>query len=332
MRTARIEGTSEVIQADKLKSKYPNYKSLTFVCLDEECNVRMSPTCIEDNAKKRPFFKKYRNREHIKECKYAIEYETVEGGNNTQLSFIELQKIGYPSVFDVELDEEDFEEKLKEKKEDESNEGITTNAVGVKKNYVFDEESTYFNRKNKVTQINRIVDWYLQFPHLRDVVIEVEGEKIEYRYFFKKIKEFTTPIELKNKRIFYGVLRVSNSQLNVFDKNDENVFFTLLGFEDIMSDEEFENSKRLSKFLNYNVKIKKENFSKQSLTKLKNQYLSLFNESLSDLKNKTTKPNVYLYVFFYGTLDSTFRNLLNVTKNYITFRYVDVKPTNIEVE
>src|SRR5690606_7477771 len=70
--------------------------------------------------------------------------------------------------------------------------------------YEFDSENIKFDRKNKVKGIDRVVNWYLGFPYNRDVEIEINSIKIQYRYLFKKIDSNTDPLTLHNERIFYG--------------------------------------------------------------------------------------------------------------------------------
>jgi hypothetical protein len=85
MNKARIKDTDEIVMADTILELYPNYNELEFVCIDEICSVRMSPTCIKKTERKKPHFKKYRNREHIETCMYAILsklYQKKEGIKN----------------------------------------------------------------------------------------------------------------------------------------------------------------------------------------------------------------------------------------------------------
>lgn len=319
MNKARIENTDIIVKAEDLIKFYPNYNELVFVCLDEKCSVRMSPTCIKKTERKKPHFKKYRNKEHIETCGYATLNELLQKGKNQKINKIEIKKIGYPSVFD--LNEENVEEKIKsEAKLASQNEGVTGRGDGVAKAYEFDNENIKFDRNNRVQSIDRIVDWYLGFPYNRDVEIEINSKKIQYRYFFKQIKDNTEPASLQNERIFYGKIMLSNTNSEIFDKYPDNVFFKLLGFKNKVGDKTF----------NYSVKIDKKNLSKTILSRLKNKYNVLFETAFTAFKNRSNEPNFGLYIFVFGTIDENDDTILNVKKHHITFRYDEVRKTIIE--
>ncbi|WP_367769181.1 hypothetical protein AB3G33_10690 [Flavobacterium sp. WC2421] len=319
MDKARIKDTDEIVMADTILDLYPNYNELEFVCIDEICSVRMSPTCIKKTERKKPHFKKYRNREHIETCEYATLSKLYQKGGNEKLNKIEISKIGYPSVFILNDDEEDFK-KITKARLDSKDEGVTGRGNAISKVYEFDDENVKFDRKNRVQSIDRIVNWYLGFPHNRDVEIEINSIKIAYRYFFKQIKYFTDPIKLQNERIFYGKLILSKTNKNVFDKYTDCVYFNLLAYKD--------ESKKKS---NYSVKIDKKLISKHSLSRLKNKYDKLFDKAFTELEEGTNEPNFGLYVFVYGTIDENNDTIMNVKQNHITFRYDEVRKTIIEV-
>lgn len=319
MDKARIKDTDEIVMADTILDLYPNYNELEFVCIDEICSVRMSPTCIKKTERKKPHFKKYRNREHVETCEYATLSKLYQKGGNQKLNKIEISKIGYPSIFILNDDEEDFK-KITKARLDSKDEGVTGRGNAISKVYEFDDENVKFDRKNRVQSIDRIVNWYLGFPHNRDVEIEINSIKIAYRYFFKQIKYFTDPTKLQNERIFYGKLILSKTNKNVFDKYTDCVYFNLLAYKDV--------SKKKS---NYSVKIDKKLISKHSLSRLKNKYDKLFDKAFTELEEGTNEPNFGLYVFVYGTIDENNDTIMNVKQNHITFRYDEVRKTIIEV-
>ena len=319
MDKARIKDTDEIVMADTILDLYPNYSELEFVCIDEICSVRMSPTCIKKTERKKPHFKKYRNREHIETCEYATLSKLYQKGGDQKLNKIEISKIGYPSVFILNDDEEDFK-KITKARLDCKDEGVSGRGNAISKVYEFDDENVKFDRKNRVQSIDRIVNWYLGFPHNRDVEIEINSIKIEYRYFFKQIKYFTDPTKLQNERIFYGKLILSKTNKNVFDKYTDCVYFNLLAYKD--------ESKKKS---NYSVKIDKKGMSKHSLSRLKNKYDKLFDKAFTELEEGTNELNFGLYVFVYGTIDENNDTIMNVKQNHITFRYDEVRKTIIEV-
>jgi hypothetical protein len=319
MDKARIKDTDEIVMADTILDLYPNYNELEFVCIDEICSVRMSPTCIKKTERKKPHFKKYRNREHVETCEYATLSKLYQKGGNQKLNKIEISKIGYPSIFILNDDDEDFK-KITKARLDSKDEGVTGRGNAISKVYEFDDENVKFDRKNRVQSIDRIVNWYLGFPHNRDVEIEINSIKIAYRYFFKQIKYFTDPTKLQNERIFYGKLILSKTNKNVFDKYTDCVYFNLLAYKD--------ESKKKS---NYSVKIDTKLISKHSLSRLKNKYDKLFDKAFTELEEGINEPNFGLYVFVYGTIDENNDTIMNVKQNHITFRYDEVRKTIIEV-
>lgn len=318
MDKARIKDTDEIVMADNILELYPNYSELEFVCIDQICSVRMSPTCIKKTERKKPHFKKYRNREHIETCEYATLSKLYQKGGNQKLNKIEISKIGYPSVF-ILHDDEDLR-KITKPRLDSKDEGVTGRGDAISKVYEFDDENIKFDKKNRVQSIDRIVNWYLGFPHNRDVEIEINSKKIEYRYFFKQIKYFTDPTKLQNERIFYGKLILSKTNKNVFDKYTDCVYFNLLACKD-----------ETKKKSNYSVKIDKKLMSKHSLSRLKTKYDKLFDKAFTELEEGTNEPNFGMYVFVYGTIDENNDTILNVKQNHITFRYDEVRKTIIEV-
>lgn len=321
MNKARLVKTNEIVYAGNLLRDYPNYRELDFVCIDEQCSVPMAPSCIIKSERKKPHFKKFRNQEHSTTCEYAIIDELIQKGKGQKLNNTELKKIGYPSVFDVK-DDIDESEKMPSQARPENDDPGVTGRGGLTKVYEFDTENIKFDRSNKVQSIDRIVDWYLGFPNNRDVELEIHGTKIPYRYFFKRIGDNTDPATLKNERIFYGIIRLSNTNRNIFNKYAGNVFINLLGYKDI--------DEQTRKPNNYSVRIDKKIISKQMIARLKNKFESLFEQADSELRNGINEPNIHLFVFVYGSLDEKNDTLINVKKHHITFRYDEVRKTMTE--
>jgi hypothetical protein len=322
MNKAKIVSNNEIVRADTLLELYPNYSELEFACIDEKCSVRMAPACINKKDHRKPHFKKYRNREHIETCEYATLNELHQTGQNQRLNKIQINKIGYPSVFNLNGDNGEAEEKKPSQvRLDNGDEGVTGRG-GITKTYEFDSENIKFDRNNRVQSIDRIVDWYLGFPHNRDVEIEINAKKIQYRYFFKRIKDYTDPTSLQNDRIFYGIIMLSESNRNAFTKYPESIFFNLLGYKN--------KDEVTGKPYNYSVKIDKKSISKHSLSRLKNKYNALFEKAFTEFKNGSNEPNVGLYVFVYGTINENNNTTLNVKQHHIAFRYDEVRRTIIE--
>lgn len=320
MRKARIADTGEIVIADDLLKFYPNYNEIIFVCLDEKCSVRMAPSCITKNSHRKPHFKKYRNQDHIETCEYAILNNLYHKGKDQKLNKTEINKVGYPSVFD--LKDSNKEKVISKAKIDSCDEGRTGQVNETSILYEFDGENLKFDRSNKVQSIDRIVDWYLGFPHNRDVEIEIHNKKIPYRYFFKRIADYTDSVSLQkvqNERIFYGRIMLSKINQNVFNKDAEKVMFTLFGFKDKNEADNIIN--------HYSVKIDKKFISRIMLSKLRNKYDAFFEKAFREFKNQSYDPNVGLYAFLYGTIDNENDTVLNVKQNHITFRYDEVRKT-----
>lgn len=318
MNKARIENTDEIVLAEEILQFHPNYKELVFVCVDKKCSIRMSPACIKKNSKIRSHFKKYRNQEHTKECEYAVLNELYQKGKDQKLTNTQITKIGYPSVFKIKenIDSDDNQSHLEKNEDDE--EGITGRGE-ITKLYEFDSENIKFDRRNKVQSIDRIVDWYLGFPYNRDVEIEIEGNKIEYQYFFKRIKKNTQSSELHNERIFYGRIMLSDKNKGAFNKYNNSVYLTLLGFQ--------EKDDVSGKYENYSIKINKNTISKTLLSRMKNKYNSLFDKAYKDYKEGNIPQNFGLYAFVYGKIHDEKDTILNAEKHHITFRYDEVRKT-----
>jgi len=325
MNRARIVSTHEIVIADTLLKLYPNYKELEFVCIDEKCSVRMAPSCIKKTKRKKPHFKKFRNKEHAETCEYATLNELYQKGKAGKLNKIQINKIGYPSVFNLNDDKGEANGVKTSQAKNNDDEGVTGRG-GISKVYEFDSENIKFDRKNRVQSIDRIVDWYLGFPYNRDVEIEVNEKKTPYQFFFKRIDSYTEPSSLQNERIFYGRIMLSETNLNVFDKYPESVYFTLLGFKD-----KDDTKNTIHNYSNYSIKIDKNSISKRHLSILKNKYNALFKEAFNDFKNESNDPNKGLYVFVYGSINEDSDTILNVKQHHITFRYDEVRKTMTEL-
>ncbi|WZL88757.1 hypothetical protein VS868_14260 [Salinimicrobium sp. 3283s] len=318
MNKARIKNTDEIVLAEELPKLFPNYKELVFVCVDNKCSIRMAPACIKKSSKRRPHFKKYRNQEHIDNCEYAVLNDLYQKGKDQKLTNIQINKIGYPSVFHIKEKFEYDENEAHIEKNDNIDEGITGRGE-IARLYEFDSENIKFDRRNKVQSIDRIVDWYLGFPYNRDVEIEIKGNRIEYQYFFKKIKQNTHSSQLHNERIFYGRIMLSNKNQDAFDKYNESVYLTLLGFQ--------KKDEISGQYENYSIKVNKNSMSRTLLSKLKNKYNELFKKAFIDFQEDNIKPDYGLYAFVYGKIDEKNNTILNVEKHHITFRYDEVRKT-----
>lgn len=319
MYKARISGTEEIVRADELLKLYPNYRELIFVCIDDQCSVRMAPACLNVNNLRKPHFKKYRTQDHTDDCEYALS-KLYEKGRDQRLSTVEIKKIGYPSVFDVR--EDTVEESMVPKNShDEEDEGVTGRNDGANVMYEFDPDNIRFDRRNRVKGIDRIVKFYLDFPHNRDAKIEVNGNPTEYRFLFKRIENNTDPSSLKKDRIFYGRIILSKVNRDVFSRYSSSVYIKLLSYKNT--------DPVTGKLNNFSVKIDKKATSNYSMSRLKNTYETMFEKAILDFQSGINDPKIGLYVFLYGTVDEKNDSILNVEQNHITFRYDEVRRTDI---
>lgn len=313
MLKARITYNNQIVAANDLLELYPNYKELNFECLDLDCKVKMIPCCIVDASKRKSHFKRYKYLEHSKTCNYAVLSELEEKGLNTRLTQTELKKVGYPSRLILTENQENLEV-VKDDLKDYSDEGITSFKSNTKREYTFDEENLKFNKANKVNAIDRIVDWYMGFPHNRDVEIEFLEKKTQYRYFFKKINK-VHPEDLKEIKMFYGALKFNKNNLNAFKTEESEIKLEMLY-----------NPEEQNFF--YTLWLTKDSIGKHTWSRLKKKYEYLYEKAVSDFENKT-KPskNHFLYAFFIPNLNPDKPLVLQPIQKCITFRYDEVRKT-----
>ena len=93
---ARIKYTDEIIEAEDLKV-IENIRSLEFACVDKNCNIPLIPSSFQEDNKKRPFFKKFKNQEHSPKCSYSKYMQFLEIGKTRRLTELEFEKLEYPS-------------------------------------------------------------------------------------------------------------------------------------------------------------------------------------------------------------------------------------------
>ena len=148
MNRARIVSTHEIVIADTLLKLYPNYKELEFVCIDEKCSVRMAPSCIKKTKRKKPHFKKFRNKEHVENCEYATLNELYQKGKAGKLNKIQINKIGYPSVFNLNDDNGEANGVKTSQAKNNDEEGVTGRG-GISKVYEFDSKNIKTLIKNQ---------------------------------------------------------------------------------------------------------------------------------------------------------------------------------------
>lgn len=313
MNIARVFETGEVVRADEISKLFPNFNEIVFLCVDEKCSVRMAPSSIIKSDLIKPHFKKYKGRDHDALCEYATVSVLLQEGKKRRLSDTEIKKIGYPSVFKINLGDT---ENLTLDNVDNNNLGVTTSSSTKPKGYQFDEMNLVFDKRNKVESIDKIVNWYIGFPDNRHVKIEINGSKIEYRYFFKKIENYSIPKQYPYERIFYGRVKLSRENEELF-KSDKNLTEIVL----------LDDAKKAER--KYKVKLDRNKISTYSYSRIKNKFEYLFNKAFQDLKNNQKQKDYYLYVFIHGVINEE-AGIVEPLKNYITFRYTNIEPTPIE--
>lgn len=320
MRIARIDGTNDIVDANDLIIKYPNYNTLVFVCIDQECSVRMTPACIENHYKLKPHFKKYRNRKHKDDCEYAILSKSYIKDDDGNFSKIDIIKKGYPSVFNInkssnkESDIENVDIKILD-------DGITaSNKEGVFK-YGFDEKNLEYNSKNKVTTIKDIVKFYIAHPNVRDVIINFNDIKIQYRHLFKRIDSDQDPSKLLNNKIYYGKIMITPKNKSAFETYPNNVYIKLLGHHPQI--------KKTDNKKYYSLKIDKTILTPRVISILKNSFKNEYEKSENHYKNIDRDKTYDLYFFCCGELSQSDNTLINVIDKHIVFKFTDVPKTNL---
>lgn len=311
MNKAIDEETLEVINASDFHL-IKDLQSRKYRCISPKCHVPVVPSAFRNGSKQAPHFRKHKGFEHSPECEYALDNSIYEKGLNGQkLSNNELNRIGYPSLFNIKLEKEIENSNL-----DNEKEGV--NVVGSSKpttNNSNKEFSTF--RGNTVTAIDRIVDFYLGFPANRDSTITINGKAISYNNLFKQILS-NKKYEGNTDTFLFAKVLVSKSekQDNTY-KIDRNKNILKLFPADFVDND-------VTKINRYELIMNKTNISKQKLTRIHNNFQTEFSKRIT-LKEKGKD----LYVFFIGSTPSKTNEIkFNLTNDYICFRYTDIRSSN----
>lgn len=298
--------TNQIINAVELP--YLNdINKMRFCCIDDNCATPVIPSAFKKGNKQIPHFRKLKGHEHDKKCKYAL-YNTVlsNAANGNRISNQDLIKVGYPTRFNIKLEKD---EDIKISSIQKEGKNIQSKSSAKQKGSGFE----FSNFKGKqVSAIDRIVDFYLNFPANRDVKIKIDGIECTYDELFKEIvagKKFKG----KDNQFFYSKVMLNKEKL--INKS------LIEGYKRIIiklfAADFFEDGHRK----NYELIFNKDDLSKKKLSKI----LNSFNVAYDKFKFESDKSKG-LYVFFIGNAPQSKDDIsFNLVNGYICFRYTNIR-------
>lgn len=307
--------TQEIVWAEELPMlmKGRTKEELSFQCSDPKCRVKVVANSYKLTNKKIPYFSINPKLAHVDNCEEALLYGLTGKAKDRKLTVNELKVVGYPSQLVLSDVAEDSIEIIVDSITTNSSDGTTTGKMrlGYNDELSFDPEDG--KRNSTVSSIKRIVDFYLGFERNRDVEIEVLGEKSEYRYLFRRIGYGLNHSPFIDNKIFYAPLKLFKS--GALTEDDDKMIFELLPHR--------ENSKD-----NYKVVLSKKGLSSQKISRIRNNYKRVFDETYERFTLKTLDKDYEGYVFFLGTGPTKDKPLeFNVVSSFIYFKYTDVRKT-----
>lgn len=286
---------------------------MTFCCIDDNCVTPIIPSAFKKGNKQIPHFRKLKGHEHDEKCKYAL-YNTIlnSAANGNRISNQDLIKVGYPTRFNIKLDNDEDIKISSIQKEGKNIQ--STSSVKQKGSSI--EFSNF--RGNQVSAIDRIVDFYLNFPANRDVKIKIDGIEFTYDELFKEIvagKKFTG----KDNQFFYSKVMLNKDKL--INKS------LIEGYKKIIiklfAADFFEDGYRE----HYELIFNKEDLSKMKLNRILNSFNIAYNKYKFELDKSRN-----LYVFFIGNAPKSKEDIsFNLVKGYICFRYTNIRINDDEV-
>jgi hypothetical protein len=313
MFSARLKDTDEIIEAEELKV-LKNIKSLEFACVDKNCNIPLIPSSYNENNKKRPFFKKYKNQEHSPKCSYSKYLQFLQIGKTRRLTDIEFEKLEYPSQLIIS------QPKLKEMDTTTTStlpevESKSTRRIS---NGEF-AEAAQSNRK--VTSISQIVDFFLCCPYNRDVELDLLGTKAPYIYQFKKIRGANIDQYISNK-IFYGVIDLND--LDSLIRTEDSLLIKLHECEKWEDNPRslFFSKKRINPYF---LKLNKSELTNNKISRILSERDTVLNQSKNDFFKNNKKEGVEAYVFFLGrkpNIETPY--VFEAINGFVSFRYAKV--------
>lgn len=304
--------TNQIINAVELPY-LKNIEKMRFCCIDDNCCTPIIPSAFKKGNKQIPHFRKLKGHEHDEKCKYAL-YNTVlnSAANGNRISNQDLNKVGYPTRFNIKLDNDDAEIKNGLNQKDGKNIQSTSIAKQKGKNIEF---SNF--KGNQVSAIDRIVDFYLSFPGNRDVKIKIDGIEFAYDELFKEIvagKKFIG----KTNQFFYSRVKLNNDKIinRSLIEGYKRIIIKLFAVDFL----------EVGLRKHYELIFKKEDLSKKKLNKI----LNSFNVAYDNFKFESNKSKG-LYVFFIGNAPQSIDDIsFNLVNGYICFRYTNIRGNHDE--
>ena len=303
---------NQTIYAHKLQ-EIENVHLKKFKCIGSNCGILVVPSSFRKHNKQGPHFRKLKGHEHIESCDFASNNTIIgKGIEGKRISGQEMRKIGFPSSFST-LNDDTEERELIESK----NEGVNVRSPNVRREGI--SEVLSHHQGNRVSAIDRIVNFYLGFPANRDALISIDGSQTTYDRLFKEIKAQRKFSKAVNQFFFSKVLITKDKfSSNSFKKHQKKIEIKLFPVD---FNEEGERGKH------YEIVLEKDNISDRKLTMIESNFNNEFEKGL-----KTPQANYALYVFFVGDGPKSEDGVtFSLTKNFIYFRYTDIRPTINEI-
>ncbi|PCH74349.1 MAG: hypothetical protein COB98_10140 [Flavobacteriaceae bacterium] len=288
MNEARDVKTGELIEAESLKYIYEEGLS-EYECIDDSCKIKLIPSSYKPSNKNRPYFKSTKGVGHSDTCMFSEYLRMLEKGRKRELTAVELEDMPFPTKF----------EKAKK------NEGGTiTNTSDLGDDEQLSVSSTRrmasgefvetINKSKVVASISSIVDFYIKCPFNRDVELEIEGKKQEYKYWFKRIEKPLSIGKYNGKKLFFGRLHMSEKNMV---ETSEKLEITLYECENWERKTRIRPSKQVNPFV---VVIDKAAISKNKLSRIKSELNYAIEDKKIAFKNKDVDKKRHAFVFFYG--------------------------------
>lgn len=310
---ARRKDNGIIVEAEELKV-ITNVGEIEFYCVSPECGIDLIPCSYGVNNKKRPFFKKYHNKEHSEDCSYSTYLKFQKIGKKRKLTEIEFEKLKYPSKL-VVVKKNTLETDTSTKKDLPIDKSKSTRRVN---NGEF-EEVAESNRR--VSSISQIVDFYLNYPYNRDVDLDLLGTEAPYKYQFRRIYGKNKGNYTDNK-IFYGIINFSDPDSIIHEKN-----LTKIKLHECEKWEKNPRSLFNTKIrVNpYWVEIDHEQVSRYKLNSILKSRETVSNQSKNDYLKKIKKSKVNAFIFFLGTAPLKEKPyVFKAVGSFVTCRYTEV--------
>ncbi len=299
--------TNQIINAVELPY-LKDIDKMRFCCIDDNCATPVIASAFKKGNKQIPHFRKLKGHEHNEKCKYAL-YNTIlnNATNGNRISSQDLNKVGYPTRFNIKLDndEEEIKNGLNQK------EGKNIQSKSSNNNKGYNIEFSNF-KGNQVSAIDRIVDFYLSFPANRDVKIKIDGVEFTYDELFREIvagKKFIG----KTNQFFYSKVMLNKDKL--INKS------LIEGYKKIIiklfAADFFDEGSRK----HYELIFNKEDLSKMKLNRILNSFNIAYNQYKFELDKSRD-----LFVFFIGNSPKSKDEMIfNLVNGYICFRYTNIR-------